>query len=140
MDDTLLVSVARDAKRVEFLDEIAGRLEKATLFTRIRDLREALGQEDLRSSWTATQRRRLVATLASNKDVQRYMGYVILVAMILEICRLAPDDLQEAWRPVYDTLAVSYRSVAADIRGLYPDLSPLPATSDEDRSAPEAVP
>lgn len=47
LDDTALVALACESKRPEALEEIVRRFEASSSFTQIRDLREALGEDDL---------------------------------------------------------------------------------------------
>jgi hypothetical protein len=124
LDDSALVALACVSKRLEALEEIVRRFEASSSFTQIRDLREALGEDDLRNLWTVALKKRLVAALATNRHVQQYMGYPGAVERVLKLSGTTLDELREEWRSLYDGLLVSQRWLAEKIRAAYRDFPP----------------
>jgi hypothetical protein len=112
LDDSALVALACVSKRLEALEEIVRRFEASSSFTQIRDLREALGEDDLRNLWTVALKKRLVAALATNRHVQQYMGYPGAVERVLKLSGTTLDELREEWRSLYDGLLVLLRDLA----------------------------
>jgi hypothetical protein len=132
MTETSLIAFAVATKRPDVLEAIVRRFEASRSLTEIRDLRAAFAEDALRSSWSLAHKKRLIAALATNNHVQRYWGYPGAVERILDLCRAAPDDLREDWRPLHVALlaVTANRGLADKVREVYPDF--LPATSGDE--------